>query len=81
MFSGHLRKYQAPGVQTCHASGVISSRRLIMEKKSSSLKLWGPLLYIKYIAMFSGPYIYPANQNPRAQTGHAPRGHSFIYTI
>ena len=27
-----------------------------------------------YVAMFSGPYINPANQAPWVQTGHAPGG-------
>ena len=57
MFSGPLYNpaNQAPGVQTGHALGVISSHRLIMEKK---LLLWNHeahSLYIEYVAMCSGP--------------------------
>ena len=58
MFSGPLHNpaNQAPEVQAGLALEVISSHRIIMEKKlkkSSVLKPWGS--YISYVAMFSGP--------------------------
>ena len=64
---------EAPGVQTGHAPGVISSHRLIMEKTEKISETMGPTAYI--FSMWQClvvPYINPASQAPGAQTGLAP---------